>query len=364
MPVLNDLKHDELTAPNMGRVTLWLVGLILVIPIVNADQSFVIQTSEGDAWFDCENSWANVSDDQGNLLANGSDFQVTLDDGNHTIVVAEENSCQWVIPVTEDLPNQRPAPSDTFAALNSVICSQSEYSQNQCNSTLISGSVSDGDDDIFALDVSNSDIVSINLIAASSAIDISIHFQDGMNEIKLENELTLALNSSIGGEYELLIPVEENGRLLVTVSSPHQDTLWMMSAEIFNTGIQNTLDNIHQINGIGDVTYYFDLGDDESIIVNSSRDITNDMELIIQYRYAFSETSFSSWSNASTGDRIHGIYDIERLELSWNCGCEWSASLSHYTHFDAEWHSDAPGFKPLSSTSDNSSYPDSNGWKR
>ena len=289
MPVLNDLKHDELTAPNMGRVTLWLVGLILVIPIVNADQSFVIQTSEGDAWFDCENSWANVSDDQGNLLANGSDFQVTLDDGNHTIVVAEENSCQWVIPVTEDLPNQRPAPSDTFAALNSVICSQSEYSQNQCNSTLISGSVSDGDDDIFALDVSNSDIVSLNLIAASSAIDISIHFQDGMNEIKLENVLTLALNSSIGGEYELLIPVEENGRLLVTVSSPHQDTLWMMSAEIFNTGIQNTLDNIHQINGIGDVTYYFDLGDDESIIVNSSIDITNDMELIIQYRYAFSE---------------------------------------------------------------------------
>ena len=123
--------------------------------------TFVIQTSEGDAWFDCENSWANVSDDQGNLLANGSDFQVTLDDGNHTIVVAEENSCQWVIPVTEDLPNQRPAPSDTFAVLNSVICSQSEYSQNQCNSTLISGSVSDGDDDIFALDVSNSDIVAL-----------------------------------------------------------------------------------------------------------------------------------------------------------------------------------------------------------
>ena len=123
---------------------------------------------------------------KGNLLAsNGSDFQVTLDDGNHTIVVAEENSCQWVIPVAEDLPNQRPAPSDAFAALNSVICSQSEYSQNQCNSTLISGSVSDGDDDIFALDVSNSDIVSINLIAASSAIDISIHFQDGTDEIKV-----------------------------------------------------------------------------------------------------------------------------------------------------------------------------------
>ncbi len=357
MPVLNDLKHDEFTAPNMGRVTLWLVGLIMILPVVNADQSFVIQTSQGDAWFDCENSWANVTDEQGNLLANGSDFQISLVDGNHTIVVEDENSCQWVIPVTEDLPNQRPAPSGTFAALNSVICNQSDYSQSQCNSTLISGNVSNGNDDVFAIDVSANDIVSLNLIAASSSIDISIHFQDGVSEIKLENELTLALNTSIGGEYELLIPVEENGRLVVTVSSPHQDTLWMMTSEIFKTGSQSTLDNIHQITGIGNVTYYFELGNDESIIVNQSRDNTNDEGLDIQYRYAFTETSFSSWSNASIGDRIHGIDNIERVELSWNCACEWSASLSHHTHFDADWNSDAPGFKPLSSTSDNSSYP-------
>ena len=63
----------------------------------------------------------------------------TLVDGNHTIVVEDDN-CQWVIPVTEDLPNQRPA-SETFAALNSVICNQSDYSTSQCNSTLISATL-------------------------------------------------------------------------------------------------------------------------------------------------------------------------------------------------------------------------------
>ena len=76
MPFLNDLKDDEVTASIMGRVTWWLVGMILSMPIVTAGQSSFYNTSEGDVWFDCENSWANITSEDGNLIANGSDFTV------------------------------------------------------------------------------------------------------------------------------------------------------------------------------------------------------------------------------------------------------------------------------------------------
>ena len=45
------------------------------------------------------------------------------------------------------------------------------------------------------------------------------------------------------------------------------------------------------------------------------------------------------------------------IELWWDCDCEWKSTLTHRTHFDAGWQGDAPGFKPLSAMSDNSSYP-------
>ena len=45
------------------------------------------------------------------------------------------------------------------------------------------------------------------------------------------------------------------------------------------------------------------------------------------------------------------------VELWYDCNCQWEVELIHKTHFDAGWGADAPGFKPLSATSDNSSYP-------
>ena len=155
-----------------------------------------------------------------------------------------------------------------------------------------------------------------------------------MNEIKLENVLTLALNSSIGGEYELLIPERKLKAIGHSFKPTPRYSLDDVSRDIQYWHTKH-IRQYSTTNGIGDVTYYFDLGDDESIIVNSSIDITNDMEPTIQYRCT--RRVVFHHGVMLLLHRIHGIYDIERLELSWNCGCEWSASLSHYTHFDADW---------------------------
>ena len=341
----------------MGRGIWCVVGIILLMPIVHAYQSYTYTTSQGDAWFDCRHYWANITDEQGNVVGNGSNFIANINNGNHNITIVEENDCQYVVPLNNDLPDYRPAPTESFESLAYNSCSQSNYIASNCPQYLLSGNASDGHDDIFAVDVTNKQIILLDLKAASSALDIDVHFQNGTSEEKLENELSLPRNTSIGETYKLLIPVNESGRLVFTVSSPHQDTLWMISIKVFETGKQDKLTNLHGINGIGNVTYQFELGEDESIQVTSSEDKTNDVNLILSYRYAFTETVFSSWNNASINDRITGLDNIIGIELRWDCECEWESRLSHNLHFDADWESDAPGFKPLSPTSDNSSYP-------
>ena len=81
MLFLNDLKDDEVTAPIMGRVTWWLISMILVMPLVTAGQTYVYTTSRG-RLVDCENSRANITSEDGNLIGNGSDFTVEPE-GNH-----------------------------------------------------------------------------------------------------------------------------------------------------------------------------------------------------------------------------------------------------------------------------------------
>ena len=105
------------------------------------------------------------------------------------------------------------------------------------------------------------------------------------------------------------------------------------------------------------MTYQYSLGSDESIYVSSSKDITNSENLAIKYRYGFTETLFSNWSIAEEGSRIAGMNNILGVELWYDCNCQWEVILIHKTHFDAGWGADAPGFKPLSATSNNSSYP-------
>ena len=357
MLVLNDLKHDEVTAPIMGRVTWWLIGMIFIMPIVSAGQSYVYNTSPGEVWVECENSWANISAEDGTLIENGSNFRVTIGSGNHNISIAEQNKCQYTVPLNSDLPNQRPAPTESFDALNTVVCSQSNYLTNSCDQYLISGNVSSGDGDIFALNVSEGQIVALNLKAASSALDIHVHHQNGVNEVKLDTEFSIALNTSISETNQMLIPVTEDGRILFTVTSPHQGTLWMASMEIFDTGKQETLTILGDLSGIGNVSYQFGLTEDESILISSSTDLTSGENLQLKYRYAFTETIFSNWSSSPANGKIVGVNSIVGVELWWDCDCEWESVLTHQTHFDAGWGGDSPGFKPLSASSDNSSYP-------
>lgn len=339
----------------MGKRVLCIVAILMLLPITTSANSQTIMTTDGVAWVDCEDSWANIQDPQGNDVANGSDFTANLQAGNHTIFVDNTSKCQTVIPVTEELPNLRPAPADTFDAIDTTICSQ-PYLDSNCQGTYISGDLIDDEFDIFTIDVDENQIFVLNLLAASSAIDIDLHFQNSSSEKILNQSLSLPLNTSINGVYQIMVPIDESGRVIVTIHSPNPNTIWAVYTEIYSTGDATVISDLANFSGIGSPTIAVEIGGDESLVVSNSESSVGE-DIGIKYRYVYTATSISEWSNASTGDRIYGVADIEHIEFKWDCNCEWMASMERYTHYDANWGMDAPGFKPLTASSNNSSYP-------
>ncbi|GIR00695.1 MAG: hypothetical protein CM15mP9_3980 [Methanobacteriota archaeon] len=101
----------------------------------------------------------------------------------------------------------------------------------------------------------------------------------------------------------------------------------------------------------------YTLGNDESISVTSSEDITNGENLAIKYRYAFTETLFSNWSIAEEGSRIAGWTIL--LESNFGMTVIVNGRLALFTKHTLMQGGKrcTSGFKPLSATSDNSSYP-------
>ena len=98
-------------------------------------------TAEGTAWFDCEDSWASIEDNSGNIIANGTDFTIGLESANHTVNIGDVDECQGVIPLTDELPNLRPAPTEEFVTLSSEICPQDGF-YISCEGEYTSGAVS------------------------------------------------------------------------------------------------------------------------------------------------------------------------------------------------------------------------------
>ena len=354
---MNDLKDDEFIGQNMGRTILWLLALLLVIPVVNASEHHAHLTQEGTAWFDCQDSWASIHDEQGVELENSSDFTRVLDSQNHTLNFEDASKCQWVMPVTNELPNSLPAPYEEFPSQKTNECSQPYNSQTACISELVSGDLINDSEDVFAINVLSGQFLKLGLEASSSAIDVEIYFQNDSESEKLDFEISLPLNTSIGQSNILNIPVTEDGRILVSVTSPNPNTYWMISYDLYSTTNNLQLVDLENISGMGEVPFILEIGRDESLIVTSSTSVVDGTDVKVSYRYAYSETSYSNWTNASVGDRIHSIEGIGHIELFWNCDCEWSSSMIKESHFDADWGRDAPGFRPLSPTSDNSSYP-------
>lgn len=328
----------------------------MVLPMACLAYTETQMTAEGTAWFDCADSWASIHDSSGNEVANGSDFTVLLNAENHTFEIPENGECQGVIPVSEEMPNTRPAPSEIFATISPPVCPQYGHSMS-CTGIYTTGDLIDDSADVFAINVSNGQILVVNLVAASTSIDIAMHFQNDTHEVDLNKRITLSVNTSIGENNVLYVPISEDGRIITSVTSPSPNGIWSIRSKLFDVNTIQPLTHLDNILGVGGTTFYYPLGEDESLVITKSVNSDGIDPVGIKYRYIYSENSTSEWQNASLNDRIKGISDIEHIEFSWECECQWMASMSRFRHFDAGWGMDAPSLIPMSPTSDNSTFP-------
>ncbi|RJU85066.1 MAG: hypothetical protein DWC02_07055 [Candidatus Poseidoniales archaeon] len=339
----------------MGRPLTCLLAILILVPIASSASSVTVLTSDGTAWVDCEDSWASIHNSTGVEIANDSTFTVHLAAENHTIDYSDSSRCQGVIPISEDMPDIRPIPSEMFTAIEPQVCSQDGMA-NPCEGQGYTGElIDDSDFDIFAINASSGQILALQLVAASAGINVDLHFQSD-NEEPLGRIFELPLNTSIGETYIHYQPIDEDGRIVVSVSSPSPGTVWSIHSELYDTNTINPIDDLGNIHGIGNPPFYYNLGGDESLVITKSETSNGLEEVQLRYRYVYS-SSESSWNNVTVNDRINGIDDIEYIEFQWECNCSWTSSMSHHQHFDASWERDAPGYRPISSESDNSSYP-------
>jgi len=352
--VLNDLKADYLMGLSMGRWIWWLMTTVILLSTTTVANLTTHANSNGMAWYDCENSWASITDSQGNEIVNSSDFSIFMEEGNHTLFVENMSRCQGIIPVTDDLPNLRPSPSDSFESINFVTNHECDTS---CSRAVVTGDLVNDSADVYAINVTESDLLIIESITASSALDVQIHFQNSSAEYELNESFSLVVNTSIGDNEGRFINVGQTGRIIFKITSPSPDTIWMMNLELHDTNETVPINKLDEFRGIGTVPYSLNIGQYQSLQIIESKNAHSEIDLNITYRYVYSDISSSAFVELSPGDRIHGMDNIKHVELLWNCSCNHISRFNLQTHFDAEWGIDAPNLKPISALSDNSSVP-------
>jgi len=340
----------------MGRVLTLFLATLFVATTSAQPFSYSFQSVGGTFWIDCENTYAGVYDSENTLMHNESEFSIWLEPGNYTAYGGDFDSCQGVIPTTEDLPQLRPAPNQETNLIEPDICSQPGTSP-VCVSNYITGELPDGDKDVFAVNVSAGDFVMLILSAASADLKIETHFQDATTETELGHLIDIAVNTSVDINQRIFIPVSDDGRLLFTVSSQSPDTLWATDLYVFDTTSKVILYNLNSIVSYGPATHYVSLNDAQSLTMLQSNDYDTSEEVSAFYRHVTGPDTYTNWTEIGLQDRILGLEGSDGIEIYWDCMCRTEAKIDLVNHYDAGFSGDAPGLMPMSATSDNSSYP-------
>jgi len=340
----------------MGSKAIVICLAILIIPLTSATPATIdFQAEEGIIWFDCENTYVELQDSMNLSLNNSSDIYRHIDDGNYTLNFEDMDNCQGVVPLTSELPNLRPSPSSSFDSTDIVACNLSGATHN-CEGVYVSGDLLDDPADVFAHDVSAGQILVTKVISSSAAIDVKFHFQNQTSEIMIPKTISLNVNTSLNSNEKSIITIPEDGRIIISVTSPDIGTVWALRTQLYNKQDLTELNHLDSIAGIGQMNFKHHLPTFESLLITNS--VNESLEPIpLLYRFVYSENYSSEWINATIGDRIRSISESDYVEFSWDCDCIWFASMSRYRHYDAGWEQDAPSLRPLTATSDNSSYP-------
>ena len=271
--------------------------------------------------------------------------------------------------VTDEHVSIRPSPQSQTSLSNVYEC----LNQNNCidvespilassipadeNIQPISGVLEDQQNDYFAFSVYSGQIVELNLEHTNSDIEFKSYFQNETHEHELEG---LVSASSISNHHTnpilKYIEINDDGRLVISVSSATTNTIWSMGIIIHNQSQASMLEMSEDTEMLGhsSKTVIIELSDTEALNLQPN---------VFDVDYTYHSLVNSEWVFSGNGVAINGVNNYifplpssTALKLSISADVFY-VGLDTVNFDDASSGLEAPSLPPILSTSDNSSWP-------
>ena len=282
---------------------------------------------------------------------------------------AENFAISAIVDVTDNHPNTRPGPQTEIQLSSVYHCNEPGHcidkqspilaglqSPNQTIQS-INGVLENQQKDHFGFAVTQGQTIELNLEHVNSDIEIKSYFQNETNEFEIVNNLTADSTSNSKANPNLMyVNINQDGRLIISVSSETVDTIWSVGIIVYNQSQTSVIQLTEgtEILGHATKTVVIEMNDTTAINLQPN---------IFEANYTYQSLVNSEWIFSGSGVLIHDADNyIFPLPGSTATMLTISANVFHVelasTSFDdIESGLEAPSLPPILASTNNSSWP-------
>ena len=282
---------------------------------------------------------------------------------------AENFAISAIVDVTDNHPNNRPGPQTEIQLSSVYHCNEFDdcidkqspilaglQSPNQTTQS-INGILESQQKDHFGFTVTQGQTVELNLEHVNSDIEIKSYFQNETNELDIVNNLTSDSPSNSKANPNLIyVNINEDGRLIISVSSETVDTIWSVGIIVYNQSQTSVIQLTEGTEILGHATKTIVIEMNDTTAINLQPNI-------FDVNYTYQSLVNSEWIFSGNGVLINDVDNfIFPLPGSTATMLTISANVFHIdlasTGFDdINSGLEAPSLPPILASTNNSSWP-------
>ena len=282
---------------------------------------------------------------------------------------AENFAISAIVDVTDNHPNTRPGPQTEIQLSSVYHCNELDHCIDKQSPILaglqppnqtiqsINGVLESQQKDHFGFAVTQGQTIELNLEHVNSDIEIKSYFQNETNEFEIVNNLTSDSTSNSKANPNLIyVNINEDGRLIISVSSETVDTIWSVGIIVHNQSQTSVIQLTEgkEILGHATKTIVIEMNDTTAINLQPN---------IFDVNYTYQSLVNSEWIFSGNGVLINDVDNfIFPLPGSTATMLTISANVFHIdltsTNFDdINSGLEAPSLPPILASTNNSSWP-------
>ena len=282
---------------------------------------------------------------------------------------AENFAISAIVDVTDNHPNTRPGPQTEIQLSSVYHCNELDDCIDKQSPILaglqppnqtiqsINGVLESQQKDHFGFAVTQGQTIELNLEHVNSDIEIKSYFQNETNEFEIVNNLTSDSTSNSKANPNLIyVNINEDGRLIISVSSETVDTIWSVGIIVYNQSQTSVIQLTEgkEILGHATKTIVIEMNDTTAINLQPN---------IFDVNYTYQSLVNSEWIFSGNGVLINDVDNfIFPLPGSTATMLTISANVFHIdltsTNFDdINSGLEAPSLPPILASTNNSSWP-------